>query len=322
MFSNLKGLLKYVAWIVIIPLILLTLIAVSQIRNQIDNINHLTDTADLSKIGKDVVDIVNSVLSHIPFIHVTVTEESLVHTLTNFASSVSSSVINYIKSTATSLFGFVTGFIIFIFVYISALRNGESILTIFKDLNPLGQDVSELYIAKVGAMIKGAVRGQFIIALCQGFAGALSLYLAGVHGFFAVSFIIFSAMSIIPLGSGIFLIPLGIIMILFGNIWGGVIILATHFIVTTNIDNILRPMLVPSEARLDPALMLVSVFAGIRMFGFLGIVIGPTVMIIIVTTIRVYLQVYRDYKAVDTDAHHDEKFLDKIYKLGNKITGK
>jgi hypothetical protein len=36
------------------------------------------------------------------------------------------------------------------------------------------------------------------------------------------------------------------------------------------------------------------VFAGIAMFGAWGIVIGPVLMIVIVTTISVYLAVYKD----------------------------
>ena len=76
-----------------------------------------------------------------------------------------------------------------------------------------------------------------------------------------------------------------------------------HLFVVTNIDNVLRPFLVPQEARLDPALMLLAVFAGIAMFGFWGIVIGPVLMIIIVTTISVYLAVY---KGVPLDEHADD----------------
>ena len=71
----------------------------------------------------------------------------------------------------------------------------------------------------------------------------------------------------------------------------------------TNIDNFLRPILVPREARLDSALMLLSVFAGIGMFGAFGIVIGPVLMIVIVTTISVYLAVY---KGVPLEQYDDD----------------
>jgi predicted PurR-regulated permease PerM len=73
--------------------------------------------------------------------------------------------------------------------------------------------------------------------------------------------------------------------------------------VVTNIDNFLRPILVPRDARLNSALMLLSVFAGIAMFGPWGIVIGPVLMILIVTTIDVYLAVYKD---VELQQHNEE----------------
>jgi predicted PurR-regulated permease PerM len=94
-------------------------------------------------------------------------------------------------------------------------------------------------------------------------------------------------------------------MILFGNVFGGIFVIAWHLIVVTNIDNVLRPILIPRQARLDSALMLLAVFAGITMFGFLGIVIGPVLMIVIVTTISVYLAVFKGVPIDDPD-HEDE----------------
>jgi predicted PurR-regulated permease PerM len=49
--------------------------------------------------------------------------------------------------------------------------------------------------------------------------------------------------------------------------------------------------------------MLLAVFAGIAAFGPWGIVIGPVLMIVIVTTIDVYLAVY---KGVEIEQHGDE----------------
>ena len=183
--------------------------------------------------------------------------------------------------------------IIFVYIFIALLTGGSKVLTLFKHMNPLGEQVSDLYLAKAGAMVKATVRGQFIIALCQGIAGALSIYIAGFHDGFFMFVILLTMLSFIPLGSGIVTIPVGIGMALFGNVIGGVFIVLFHILVVSSIDNVLRPFLVPNEAHLHPALMLLSVFAGLRMFGFWGIVLGPVIMIIIVTTISVYLEVYQ-----------------------------
>lgn len=105
-------------------------------------------------------------------------------------------------------------------------------------------------------------------------------------------------------------------MILFGQLWQGLAIIGEHVLINSNVDNILRPILVPKKARLDAALMLLSVFAGIRFFGFLGIVIGPTIVIIIVTTIRVYLDVYEDYRTTSDESSAVKK--SKLWFLNKK----
>ena len=111
----------------------------------------------------------------------------------------------------------------------------------------------------------------------------------------------------IPLGGGILSIPVGIGMMLFGNMFGGIFVIAFHLFVVTNIDNVLRPILVPRQARLDSALMLLAVFAGIAMWGFWGIVIGPVVMIVVVTTVSVYLAVYKGVPLDQFDEEDEEK---------------
>jgi predicted PurR-regulated permease PerM len=109
------------------------------------------------------------------------------------------------------------------------------------------------------------------------------------------------------LGGGILAIPIGIAMILTGNIAGGLIVILGHLLIVTNVDNILRPRLVPDEAKLDSALMILSVFSGIALLGFLGIVVGPVIMIIIVTTISVYREVYKNEETEKSTTHHDGK---------------
>jgi len=173
-------------------------------------------------------------------------------------------------------------------------------------MNPLGEEATDLYLAKMGAMVKGTVKGQFIIALIQGTLGATSIYIAGFHEAFFVFAILLIALSVIPLGSGIVTIPFGIGMMLFGHVAGGAFVVLFHLIGITNVDNFLRPILVPREARLDPALMLLSVFSGIAMFGFFGIILGPVLMIMIVTTIAVYLAVYKGV-AMESDSPPEQQ---------------
>jgi predicted PurR-regulated permease PerM len=279
---------------VVVPLGAFVFLAVIQITTMVERVAEWVGRTDLSALGDQALRFVNDVLHRVPFINVTVTPDSLRSSMATVAQDLGQWLLGLLQGAAGGVFGGVTAAILFLYVFISLLTNRDSVLTIIRQLNPLGEEVTDLYMAKMGAMVKGTVMGQFVIAVCQGVAGAASIYIAGFHQGFFLFAVLLSALSVIPLGGGIVTIPFGIGMILFGNVFGGVFVILFHLIVVTNIDNFLRPVLVPKAARLDSALMLLAVFAGIAMFGAWGIVIGPVLMIVIVTTISVYLAVYKN----------------------------
>jgi predicted PurR-regulated permease PerM len=290
---------------VIIPVGLLVLLAVVQISSMVRSVSDWMGRTDLSALGNKALTLVNEALVRVPFLHdMHLTPDLLRERMSTVAQHVGEYLLGFLQGAAGGLIGGVTAAILFLYVFVSLLTNRAQVATLVRQLNPLGEEVTDLYLQKMGAMVRGTVLGQFVIALAQGIAGAASIYIAGFHDGFFMFAILLTALSIIPLGGGIVTIPFGIGMILFGNVIGGLFVIVFHIVVVTNIDNFLRPILVPREARLDPALMLLAVFAGIAMFGFWGIVIGPVLMIVVVTTISVYLAVY---KGVPLEQFDDER---------------
>jgi predicted PurR-regulated permease PerM len=280
--------------VVIVPISGAVALGIVQISTMIKNVSERVGRTDMGALGTRSLQAVNDLLAQIPYLHhVTLTRESVQKWIITFAQRAGEWGLNVLQDAAGGLFGALAGAVIFLYVFISLLVNGDQLILLIRRLNPLGEEVTDLYLAKMGAMVRGTVLGQFVIALAQGVAGAISIYVAGFHDGFFIFAILLSALSVIPLGGGIVTIPFGIGLALFGNVIGGVFVIVFHILVVTNIDNVLRPILVPRAARLDSALMLLSVFSGIAMFGFLGLVIGPVLMIVVVTTISVYLAVYK-----------------------------
>jgi predicted PurR-regulated permease PerM len=279
---------------VAVPLSGLALLAFLQISQMVTGIGHWVEETDFTALAQRLLDSANELLARVPFVDFTLTPESVRDAMTTVGQKGGELALGFARDSVGGIVAMVTGLIIFLYVFLALLTNGPKVLELFRDLNPLGEEVADIYLAKVGAMVKATVQGQFIIAACQGVAGAASLYIAGLHDGFFMFVIFLTVLSFIPLGGGIVTIPAGIVMVVFGNPVGGIFVVLFHLLVVTNIDNLLRPFLVPKSAHLQPALMLLAVFAGLQMFGFIGIVLGPVLMIVIVTTISVYRVVYRD----------------------------
>jgi predicted PurR-regulated permease PerM len=282
--------------IIVIPVTIILAITAAQAVELVDQIESAGyDSSSASQTLDSLVAGINEQADKLPFIEgEAISVEQLKQLFQDAASSIVSTTVAFIKSFAGGIANFFTMLIIFLFVFSSMLKNQSKIVKALEDINPLGKDMNDRYIEKMGAMTTAMVKGQFAIALAQGLSSTISLWIIGVD-YLAFFFVILTFLSIIPLGGGIILIPFGIILILTGNIWQGLLLLAWHFLITTNIDNIMRPRFVPKSARLDPALTILSVFAGIGVFGFLGIVLGPVLMIVLLTTLSMYL----DYKKYD-----------------------
>jgi len=304
---------------VIVPLSLLILLAVVQISSMVRSVSDWVSHTDLNSLGDQALKWTNDAVDKVPFLgDVQVTPQLLQEKMSTVAQGAGEYALGVLQGAAGGLAGGLTAAVLFIYVFISLLSNRERVQTLIRQLNPLGEEVTDLYLEKMGAMVRGAVFGQFVIALAQGLAGAVSIYLAGFHDGFFIFAILLTALSVIPLGGGIVSIPFGIGMILFGNVFGGIFVVAWHLIVVTNIDNVLRPILIPRAARLDSALMLLAVFAGITMFGFMGIIIGPVLMIVIVTTVSVYLAVFKGVPIDDPEDHDEDKGPGPVARLIEK----
>ncbi len=302
--------------IVVLPLVGVISIATVQISHTLIGVADWAKTADLNALGERAITAVNNGLQKLPLQTPTLTLESLRANVGKVAQTVGEWLLRTLSGAAGGAIGLITSSIIFLYVLISLLGNKAKVVTLIRRMNPLGEEVTDLYLAKAGAMVKGTVKGQFIIAMIQGILGAMSIYIAGFHQGFFIFAIFLTALSIIPLGSGIVTIPFGIGMMFFDNVAGGLFVVLFHLFGITNVDNLLRPILVPKQARLDPALMLLSVFSGIAMFGFFGIILGPVIMILIVTTISVYLDVYKGVAMHQDD--DDEQPGKKLFRRRRK----
>lgn len=298
---------------IIIPLSIVIVMTVLQVNHLLTQVSDQGFSVDTTELLNNFVVYFNNTMQNFG-ISVRLSTEQITSTISTAFSDALHLLVSSIVSSLSGIFGLITTSIIYIYVFMSITTKRDKIIELISKLNPLGREVSELYLDRMGLMTKATVRGQFIIALCQGLASAIGLAIAGMPELFFFFLVLLTILSVVPLGAGIVTIPIGIIMILTGNVWQGVLVIANHLLIVTNIDNVLRPQLVPKNARLDSALMMLSVFAGIGIFGFFGIVLGPVLMIVIITTLQMFMEVYRDTESLSRNKNttQGKSFFGKI----------
>lgn len=198
-------------------------------------------------------------------------------------------IINIIASLGASLAGFFTNsLVVLAIMYVLLSRYKRPGQQDILDIVPFPAEITQLFLDKIDLMISAMFKGIFLIAIVQGAAMGLVFWVAGVR---YVIFLTLLSMflSLVPfIGISLLAWPIGLLLIFTGNVWQGVFIIAAFILVVANIDTVLRPYLVPKEAYLNPALVILSVFGGLGVMGFVGIFYGPVIMILLITSIDVY----------------------------------
>lgn len=203
---------------------------------------------------------------------------------------------NWLVSGAASLLKGTTNFLIslilIIFTMFFFFVDGKTMLEKVMHWTPLPNKFDKEIFKKFRDVSYSTFVSTFVVAIVQGFLGALVFVIVGLPAFFAG--IAMAFLSILPyVGAFIVWFPVGIYLLVTGQIWQGVFMLLWGVIVVSNIDNIIRAYMIKGKAEMHPIFVIFSILGGIVLFGFWGVVIGPLVISIAVTIMHIYELEYK-----------------------------
>jgi predicted PurR-regulated permease PerM len=127
------------------------------------------------------------------------------------------------------------------------------------------------------------VYGGLVVAAVQGALTGLALWVFGVPSPVLWG-VVASFFALLPLvGTAVVWVPASIYLIATGSWIKGLILAAWGAFVVGTIDNVLRPYLISGRVQMHTLLIFFAVFGGVKVFGFLGLFIGPVVLAVTIT---------------------------------------
>ncbi len=221
-------------------------------------------------------------------------QDQVAETLSDIGKSFMSWLADTALNLVASLPNLFIGAIIFLIVVATLLPTLDNLDERAEQLSPLDVNITHIYLLKSREMIMSVVKGVFLLVILQGFIMGVFYWIAGVP--FTVFWMLLSmAFGVLPVVGISFVVwPLAIIFVLMGNVPSALIVLFGFYVIVNPLDLILRPKLVSKEAYLNFTLMLLALFGGLAVGGLLGMIYGPVIMVLFVTTIDIYADYYSD----------------------------
>lgn len=172
--------------------------------------------------------------------------------------------------------------------------DGRQILKRLMILSPIPMEYEKEIFKKFDEISRATLFGTFMTAVTQGLVAWIGFAIAGVpSGFFWATAV--SIFSLVPtIGTSIVWLPMGVIMLLSGNLWGVFVLIWGVSLVST-VDNVLRVVFLSSATNLNPLLTFISIFGGILAFGLIGVVFGPMLLVLFFTLLHIYELEYAEF---------------------------
>ena len=284
--------------IIIVPLVIIGFLLYTQGADLLETIS--TSDFDLS-LGNMVAKLEEFLQGMPRLSEIEIDEQRIAEALINFGSAILSGLAGLAVSLGTSLPFLFIGGIIFLVVLATMLSRLSDLNDQAQELSPLDVNITQIYLLKGQEMIISVVKGVFLLAIIQGLIMGVFYWLAGVP--FAVFFTLVSmAFALLPVvGISFIVLPMALIFILLGNVTSAVIVLIGFYLFTNPTDLTLRPRLVSKEAYLNFTLMLLALFGGLAVGGLLGMIYGPVIMILFITTIEIYTKYFSRRADISSD---------------------
>jgi predicted PurR-regulated permease PerM len=173
---------------------------------------------------------------------------------------------------------FVVGAVVFLFTFYYLLRDGDAFVAWLRTAVPLDAATADELIERTDDLLWAAVVGNVIVA---GIQAVLTVLAFLVIGFANIVFwgVVTFVLSLLPLiGASIVWAPAVVFLLLTGDVPAAVGLLIWGAIVVSGSDNVVRPLAMQRGAELNPGLLVLGIFGGVAVFGFLGLFVGPVVL--------------------------------------------
>ncbi len=166
-----------------------------------------------------------------------------------------------------------------IFIAFFLFRDGAAVAQRFVEATQhiVGTQTRELVDVAVKT-VRGVVYGILGTALAQGVIAGIGFLIAGVPGAGLLALLTFF-LSVVPMGPPLVWGPVAIWLFWKGWLGWGIFMVCWGLLVSS-VDNVLKPMIISQGSRMPFVLVLLGVLGGAIAFGFIGVFLGPVLLVV------------------------------------------
>ena len=198
------------------------------------------------------------------------------------------SIANGIPQLLNATFNTLTTIFFMYFILYFMLVNGRRMEVAMYEHIPLHDDNVVKLGKEVNNMVVSNAIGIPLIALLQGIVAVIGYLVIGVDEPW-FWFVVTCITAMLPVvGAALAYVPIAIIFFSNNETTQGIIMLIYGFGVIGTVDNVFRFSLARKIGNVHPLVTVFGVIAGLKVFGFIGLIFGPLLISLFILLLRIY----------------------------------
>ena len=196
--------------------------------------------------------------------------------------------VKFTSATGVILLRSGVGLVILMIAVYFFLIDGPSMIRTLMRLSPLDNAYELQLLSEFDKTSRAVVLASISSALVQGFLAAIAFYFCGLESF-VLLFLVTCLMALVPfLGAASVWIPCALYLGAVDQRWGLAIALAIYgALIVSSVDNVIKAYVLHGHSQLHPLFALLSVLGGVHVFGPIGLLVGPMVVVFLQTLLEI-----------------------------------
>lgn len=166
--------------------------------------------------------------------------------------------------------------------------DGPALLARIQAIIPLSPRQQRVLLTQFTEVSTVVITGSFLTAVGQGILGGLGFWVLGLPSPVLWGATMGAASLIPVVGSGLIWFPTAAYLILSGDMVRGLVLLGLGCGVLNLVDNVVRIFILGGRMRMHILLVFLSILGGLQAFGFIGLVLGPLIIVMFQTFFLFY----------------------------------
>jgi predicted PurR-regulated permease PerM len=191
-------------------------------------------------------------------------------------------------SALANFFATLGNLLIFLFSLFFLLRDGSQLVELMTGLMPFPARESRRLVRETRDLVVASVGAGLAVAAAQGAIGGVTFWLLGIKAAGAWG-VVMAISALIPVfGAALVWVPAAAWLMLSGDVVRGIILTLVGALGVSMADNVLRPLLLSDKVSANGLVIFLGLLGGASAFGFVGLVIGPVILITAGSLLRMF----------------------------------